>query len=163
MPQTPIKPANAILVGGNPLVQELTAEGSGIKPGRLVITGTATHQCKVATVATKETVIGVADVMPDITRQTVTSGVKNTGPDNATEYTAGDQVRVLKGPIRVLLVAGSGETINVGTRLEASGGGIVVTCTGDLSGETVADQIASAVTTKAGTADNEWLIADLLI
>ena len=162
MPQTPIKPANAILVSGNPLVQELTAEGEGIKPGRLVITGTAAHQCKIATAAKSTEVIGVVDVMPDVTRQKVTSGVKLTGPDNATEYTSGGQVRVLKGPIRVLLAAKSGEALTVGLRLQTTDSGLAIVCTGDLSGETVADQIASSVE-KRTTTDQEWIIADLLI
>jgi len=161
MPQTPIQPANAILVGGTPLVQELTVEGTGIKPGRLVIKGTAAYQCKVGTAAAKHEVLGVVDVMPDVTRQTVTSGAKVTGPDNATAYTAGDQVRVLKGPIRVLLVLKSGETITVGERLMCDDNGVVVTSTGAVSGAVVAD-VASAVEGVTST-DQEWIICDLLI
>ena len=155
MPQGLVKPSNAILYAGDPLYQELTAEGSGIKPGRLLITGSAETQCKVATEAGVATVIGVADIEATERRQTTTGA----DPDNATAYTAGDQVRVLRGDVVVMLVAGSGETINRGTRLEASGGGIVIAST---TGVNVVGYALTAKPTNGGN-DNEWILGKLTI
>ena len=150
MPQGLIKPSNAILYAGKPQYQELEAESTGIKPGRLVMTGTAEWQCKVGTAAGAATILGVADVEPTERRQTTTT----TDPDNATAYSAADQVRVLRGDVVVMVVAASGETINVGTRLEAGNAGVVK------AWATSPKDVGYALTAKPtnGGDDNEWIL-----
>jgi hypothetical protein len=43
-----VKPSNKILVGGNPIVEELITEGTSCKPGLFVKKGTADHQVQLA-------------------------------------------------------------------------------------------------------------------
>lgn len=152
MPQGPVLPTNAILYAGTPLVQELEAEGTLILPGRLVMTGSDAHQCKVGTAAGALTILGVADIQHD--HPLYESGQST--PDYATDYVAGDPVRVLRGDIVVMVVAKSGESIAVGDRLEAGDDGLVVEFA------TAGKMIGYALTAKSGD-DNEWILAKLTI
>jgi len=152
MPQGLIKPNNAILYAGEPEIQELEAEGTLILPGRLVMAGTAEYQCKVGTAAGAATILGVADVESGQRRQEAGT----TSPDCATDYDAGDQVRVLRGDIVVLVVAASGSTIAVGTRLEAVDAG----CVHQFA--TAPKDIGYALQAKTGN-DNTYILAKLTI
>ncbi len=154
MPQGVVLPTNAILYAGTPQVQELEAEGTLILPGRLVMTGTAGHQCKVGTVVGAATILGVADRQAE--HPLYEKGY--TDPDHATDYVAGDPVRVLRGDVVVMVVALAAEVIAVGTRLEAGDAGVVkahVPATGL--------DIGYALTAKAAGAENEWILAKLTI
>lgn len=55
-----VKPSNKILVGGEPLSEELVTEGTSVKPGLLVIKGTGDHQVGLAGDGARN-VLGVAD------------------------------------------------------------------------------------------------------
>ncbi len=110
-----VKPQNKILVGGAPLVEELQSEGTSIKPGLLVKKGTGDHQVALAGAVAKD-ILGVVDYDP---RYKIT----DTFPD-------GHPVRVLKGPIVVVLTLASGENVAKGARLEAAANGEVQAHTG---------------------------------
>lgn len=154
MPQGVVLPTNAILYAGEPLVQELEAEGTLILPGRLVMTGTAGHQCKVGTILGEAKILGVADIQAE--HPLHEKGF--TDPDHATDYVAGAPVRVLRGDVVVMVVAKSGETIAVGTRLQAGDAGVViphVVATGT--------SIGYALTAPVTGTENEWILAKLTI
>lgn len=123
MPQGKIQPSNAILESGTPIIQEYEAETvTHLAPGRLVITETNDWNITVATAASLG-VLGVADVPSD---EKLTSMQANETVSGAptTTFTAGDQVRVLRGDIVVKLLLVSGETITVGERIEAAANGM---------------------------------------
>jgi len=111
MPQGLVKPSNAVLYAGEPVIQEMEVlTATNMYPGRLVIHDTNEWDIKVAgTGATN--VIGVLDVEPNERRATI--------------YGAGDQARVLRGDIVVLLTAPAGTAIAVGDKLQPAADGKV--------------------------------------
>ena len=129
MPQGLIQPNNAILYAGEPQMQEFEAETvTGLAPGRLVITDTAEYQIQAGTAASI-IVLGVADV-PSDEKLTLMQTETASGVPLAT-FTAGDQVRVLRGDIVVKVLLKSGETITVGEKLECAALGMVQTASVD--------------------------------
>lgn len=155
MPQAKIIPTNAILVAGTPRVQELEVKTvTEFCPGKLVITDTNEWDCKVAGAAAAN-VLGVADVPSD---EKLTDYITESAAGTVTEtFTAKDQIRVLSGPIRVMLMALSGETIEVGTRLIAAANGLVA------AGATAGQCIGYAVTDPTLTSSCKWVLVDLII
>lgn len=146
MPQRPIQPTNAILVSGNPIYEEYEVEsGTSMYPGHLVIKGTGAHQINVAG-DNSVAVVGVLDVMPD----------KNLAEmyENSTTYSAGDQVRVIRGDCVVKLRKASGATITVGLKVQAAASGEV-----DQYATANAD-VGIAEEAKSGD-DAEWIIVKL--
>jgi hypothetical protein len=103
-----VKPSNAILVGGSPLVEELVTEGTSVKPGLLVIKGTGDHQVGLAGDGARN-VLGVVDSDP---RYKITDAFPDKHP-----------VRVLKGPIVVVCTLKSGQNVAKGARLDAAANG----------------------------------------
>lgn len=105
-----VKPSNKILVAGQPLVEELVTEGATVKPGMLVIKGTADHQVQPAGDGAKNP-LGVADYDP---RYKITDAYADKSP-----------VRVLKGPIVVVVTVASGNNVTKGQALVCAPNGEV--------------------------------------
>lgn len=105
-----VKPSNKILVAGSPLVEELVTEGATVKPGLLVIKGTGDHQVQPAGDGAKNP-LGVADYDP---RYKITDA-----------YADKSSMRVLKGPIVVLLTLASGNNVSKGQALVCAANGEV--------------------------------------
>ena len=149
---------NKILYAGTPVYQELEVETDAtIAPGRFLITGTAQHQCKVGTAGTVEA-IGVADVMAD--RKLTLMQTETAAGTPLDTYDAGEQIRVIRGPVIVKVLLKSGETITVGERVEVAANGMVVTEAVDGSGKAVAYAVENST---APATCCEWLLVQLLI
>lgn len=128
---------NSILYAGDPVIREfevLTA--TSMYPGRLVQTDTTNYQIKVGA-SDSALILGVLD--------------RESTELYTTIYGAGDQARVLSGDIIVWVVAASGATIGVGTRLYSAGSGLVDE--DDTSGVSV----GYSLHVKTGD-DNEWIL-----
>ena len=148
---------NAILYAGEPEIQEMEVlTTTALCPGKLVIADTTEYQCQVAPVDS-EIVLGVADV-PSNDRvkayYTPTAGGATTK-----DFTAGDQIRVLRGDIVVKLIAKSAETIVVGTRLVPAALGMVKA--GTTAGRVVGYSLE--IKTTELTACCDWLLVKLTI
>ena len=112
-PQWPRDPANSILVAGVPLEMEWEAYGT-IYPGDLVEFETTTCKVKAAQ-ADSNIVVGIADLaMASITQ-------RGASRDNA--YTAGDQVKVISGPIIVMGRIAASQDITCGDNLQPAASG----------------------------------------
>jgi hypothetical protein len=105
-----VKPYNKILVAGNPLEEELVTEGATVKPGLLVIKGTGDHQVQLAGDGAKNP-LGVADYDP---RYKITDA-----------FADKSSVRVLKGPIVVVVTLASGNNMSKGEALVCAANGEV--------------------------------------
>jgi len=148
---------NAILYAGQPEIQEMEVlTGTDFCPGRLVIADTAVYQCQVAG-AGSLLVLGVADVPSDKKLSWYWAAPANGEGDPAHDFEAKDQIRVLRGDIVVKLVAVSGATINVGTRVYPSTIGMVTNTV--VSGGTIGYSLE-----KKGTlAKADWVLVKLTI
>jgi len=121
--------ANAILYAGQPVYEEMEVlTTSEFCPGKLVIYDTTHYQCKCAGAAAAN-VIGVADVPSD--EKLTAYYTESAGGAVTKAFTAADQIRVIRGDCVVKVIAKSGETITVGTRLVAAANGMVAACTAD--------------------------------
>ena len=159
MPQGLITPNNSILYAGQPEIQEMEVETVGeFCPGKLVIVDTADYQCQVAGVDASD-VLGVADVPSD---QKLTAYFTPSAGGAVTKtFTAGDQIRVLRGDIVVKVILLSGETITVGERLAAAANGMVKAITADGPAE---DVVGYALDTPADMADKCcWILMKMTI
>lgn len=105
-----VKPTNKVLVGGNPIVEELETEGTAVKPRLLVVKGTGDHQVSPAG-AGATNALGVVDRDKEY-------GIDDAFPD-------GHPVRVLKGNIIVVLILAASQTITKGQKLMAAANGEV--------------------------------------
>jgi len=130
-----IKPTNKILVGGQPLVEELVTEGTSCKPGLFVVKGTADHQVGLAGDGAKNP-LGILDSDP---RYPIT----DTFPDK-------HPVRVLKGPIVVVATLASGNNVSKGQALVCAANG-QVKAAADISVQVPSG--ATAVTSTAAQPD----------
>ena len=155
MPQGLIQPANAILYAGQPVIQEMEVETvSEFCPGKLVIVDTEDYQCQVATVGAA-TVLGVADVPSD---KKLTDYITESAAGTVTTtFTVKDQIRVLRGDIVVKLMALSGETIAVGTKLVAAANGLVK------AGATAGQCIGYSLESPTLTTSCKWVLVKLTI
>lgn len=104
------KPTNKILVAGNPIIDECVTEGTSVKPGLLVVKGTGDHQVGLAGAGALN-VLGVVDIDP---RYKMTDTFADKFP-----------VKVLKGPIVVMLTLAASQTIAKGRRMQAAANGQV--------------------------------------
>jgi hypothetical protein len=148
---------NAILYAGQPEMQEMEVETvTTFGPGRLVIANTYNYTAQVAG-ATSSVVLGVADVPSD---QKLTAYYTPTAGGALTKtFTAKDQIRVLRGDIVVKLVAKSGETIVVGTRLISAAAGMVAA--GTTAGQVVGYSLEDATTRISACCD--WILVKMVI
>jgi hypothetical protein len=157
MPQGSVIPNNAILVAGQPIVLEKEARTiTDLAPGRLVITDTTDYQCTYAG-ADAANVIGVADCPGDKKLTDFTFTAK-TGVATAT-FTAGDQVLVLHGPIRVKAILLSGETVAIGDGLVPAAVGMVKKCTADSGAPE--DLVGKAASSSSASATCDWILMDM--
>ena len=148
---------NAILYAGEPEIQEMEVKTvTTFGPGRLVIADTTEYQCQVAG-AGSAIVLGVADVPSD---QKLTAYYTPTAGGALTKtFTAGDQIRVLRGDIVVKLVCDSAATIVVGTRLIAAAEGMVTS--GATAGQCIGYSLEDKTTEIAECCD--WVLVKLII
>lgn len=103
MPQGLVPSSNAILVAGIPLVEELEAETvTTSKPGKYVIRGTTDERFNVSG-DLSNVVIGIADVIA--------------GRLRSDAFEAGDQVRILSGPIVVMAIGLANQSFTKGQAL----------------------------------------------
>jgi hypothetical protein len=155
MPQGLIQPANAILYAGEPEIQELEVKtATNLAPGRLVIQDTNAWDVKVAGAAAL-LVLGVADVMSDKKLTDMQTEIATGAPLET--YSAGDQIRVLRGDIVVKCLAVSGATIAVGTRLIAAANGMVT------AGTTAGAVIGYSLEAPTLTSLCKWVLVKLTI
>jgi len=155
MPQGLIQPANAILYAGQPVIQEMEVETvSEFCPGKLVIVDTEDYQCQVSTNGSV-IVLGVADVPSD---EKLTDYITESAAGTVTTtFTAKDQIRVLRGDIVVKLMALSGETIAVGTKLVSAANGLVK------AGATAGQVIGYSLESPTLTSSCKWVLVKLTI
>ena len=158
MPQgnTAAMTANAILVAGEPIIVEKEAltVATGLAPGRLCITDTNDWSITFGTTSSTA-VIGVADV-PSDKKLTDYAFTAKTG-SLTTTFTAADQIRVLRGPIRVKVVLLSGETVVVGADLVPAVLGMVK------AGVTAGEVVGKAATSSSASATCDWILMDVTI
>jgi len=149
---------NKILYAGQPNYQEMEVQAdTTIAPGRLVVAGTAQYQIGIAGAAS-ELVIGVADIMAD---QKLTLMQTETAAGTPLKYySAGDQVRVIRGDAVVKLLAKSGQTIAVGTRVESAANGMIQKET--LSGDSTIGYSLEDASTRIATVC-KWVLVKLTI
>ncbi len=120
MPQYPVPTTHSIIVGGYPLYLELEA-ASEILPGDLVqFNSPAAGDCTIkAGVVDSQEIVGVAAISP----QSATTPPR--GGQRATGYAAGDQVKVVRGPLTIMLRVASSEQIQCGEFVQPAASGEV--------------------------------------
>ena len=121
MTQYPVPSSHSIVVGGLPLYMEFEAAlSSGILPGDLVQFNNPGADCTIKEgQADSTTVIGVADISP----QSATTPPR--GGDRTTAYAAGDQVKVVRGPLTVMLRIATNSDIACGDYVQPAASGEV--------------------------------------
>lgn len=123
MPQGMIQPNNAILAAGQPEIEEMEVETTTqFCPGKLVIVGTADYQCGPSTTDSVN-VLGVADCPSD--KKLTDYYTESAGGAVTVAFTAGDQIRVLRGDIVVKVILLSGGDVDKGERLVSAANGMV--------------------------------------
>lgn len=158
MPQgnTAAMTINAILQAGQPIVEEKEAltVATGLAPGRVAIMETNAWSITFAPTGSVLS-IGVCDV-PSDKKLTDYAFTAKTG-SLTTTFTAGDQVRVLHGPIRVKVVLISGTTVVVGTNLTSGALGMVTPAA------TAGQVIGKSASTVANSTTCDWILMDMTI
>jgi len=122
MTSYPVPSSNSIVVGGLPLYMEFeAASGSAILPGDLVqFNSPAGGDCTIKEGAADSTeIVGVADISP----QSATTPPR--GSSRTVAYAAGDQVKVVRGPLTVMLRVATSETIQCGEFVQPATSGEV--------------------------------------
>lgn len=111
MTSFPVPSNHSIVVGGLPLYMEFeAATSSAILTGDLVqFNNPGASDCTIKEGVDNSTeIIGVADISP----QSATTPPR--GGDRTTAYAAGDQVKVVRGPLTVMLRVATSEQIQCG-------------------------------------------------
>lgn len=149
----PVPPAHDVFVGGLPLYMEFeAASGSAILPGDLVQFNNPPSDCTIKEGAANSTsIIGVAGISP----QSATTPPR--GGDRTTAYAAGDQVKVLRGPITMMLRIATGETISCGEFVQPAASGEVKEyyCVTDNDCQRIAQALES---TSISTTTFQWAV-----
>jgi len=157
MPQGSVIPSNSILVAGQPIIVEKEARTvTDLAPGRLVITDTTDYQCTFAGDEAAN-VIGVCDV-PSDKKLTAFTFTAKTGAATVT-VAAGDQLRILRGPIRVKVILLSGESVAVGDGLVAAAIGMVK----KISSDGPEDMVGKAASSSSASTTCDWILMDMVI
>jgi hypothetical protein len=152
MPQHPVRPTNAILVSGQPIIEEYEVEtNTNMYPGKFVIKGTSAEQVLVAT-DNSVAVIGILDVMPD----------KNLAKmyTDATPYAAGDQVRVIRGDCVVMARVDHSAVITVGLKVQVGDDGNVDQYATPLADVGISEEAFTGTGSPGAQADN-WIMVHL--
>lgn len=151
MTQWPVPTTHSIVVAGMPLYMEFEAGSAGddILPGDLVEFVTNTDCTVKAGQADSTEVIGVADISP----QSATTPPR--GGDRLTAYAAADQVKVVRGPICVMLRIELGSTIGCGDYVQPAASGQVKEyyCVTDNDCQRIAQALES---TSVSTTTFQW-------
>jgi len=169
MPQWPVPAANGILVGGLPLFHEYEAYET-IYPGYVVSYTGATSPVTIQACAFGEDPVGVA-IMAMADQEGHGSWRKPDCDDVAAvtrdlPYQAADQVKVVSGPVFVMLVLDASQTLVPGDKVQcsASTSGMVQEFYCDGTTSDPCDLVAESmehVVTAAG--ECEYFLAKLLI
>ena len=128
MPQWPVAPSNAILVGGLPLFHEYEAYAT-IYPGFVVEFTGADDPALITYCSDGGNPVGVADIA--MAYQTGRGSWRKPSCENVESstkdlpYLSGDQVEVISGPVIVMLVLDANENIIPGDKLMCAGSGLV--------------------------------------
>lgn len=151
MPVWPVASNNSIFVGGLPLIEEFEA-ASEIYPGDLVEFQNDDANDKRIKAGTNDSnaIIGVADITAD--NKALRGGKRSSA------YAAEDVVKVIKGPINVMLRLAANQDIDRGDMLQpaASGEAKEYQCGTDNACQLVAQSLEDVVTyTAAG-----WVLVE---
>lgn len=151
MTQYPVPSSHSIVVGGLPLYMEIeAASGSAILPGDLVQFNNPGTDCTVKEGQADSTnVIGVADISP----QSATTPPR--GGDRTTAYAAGDQVKIVRGPLTVMLRIATSADIACGDYVQPAASGEVkeYICVTDNDCQRIAQALE---TTSVSTTAFQW-------
>jgi len=120
MPQYPVPTTHSIIVGGLPLYLEFEA-ASEILPGDLVqFNSPAAGDCTIKAGANNsQEIVGVAAISP----QSATTPPR--GGERAEAYIAEDQVKVVRGPLTIMLRVAASEEIQCGEFVQPAASGEV--------------------------------------
>ena len=122
MTSYPVPTTNSIVVGGMPLYMEFeAATSSAILPGDLVqFNSPAAGDCTIKEGAADSTeIIGVADISPQSTTTPPRGSSRTVG------WAAGDRVKVVRGPLTVMLRVATSEQIQCGEFVQPAASGEV--------------------------------------
>ncbi len=154
--QWPVPTTHSIVVAGLPLYMEFeqgTETGTAaILPGDLVEFTSPGADCTVkAGQADSETIIGVADISP----QSATTPPR--GGDRTTAYAAGDQVKIVRGPLLVMLRIATSQDIACGEFVQPAASGEVKAyiCVTDNDCQRIAQAME---TTSISTTTFQWAL-----
>ena len=151
MTQWPVPTTHSIVVGGLPLYMEIeAATSSAILPGDLVQFNNPGSDCTVKEGQDDSTsIIGVADISP----QSATTPPR--GGDRTTAYAAGDQVKIVRGPLTVMLRIAKNADIACGDYVQPAASGEVKEyyCVTDNDCQRIAQALE---TTGASTLVMQW-------
>lgn len=147
MPQGLVKPANQVLVAGNPLIVEMeigaAATPAKMLPGILVIFDSTDSSVKEAASAKADNVVGFLDVAPDKLE--------------ADHYAVGDQARVIMGECIAKLTLLASENVTRGDPLvSAADGKVAKQAVGAMGGQ--GSVIGWALESSNVTVDAEILV-----
>jgi hypothetical protein len=148
------KPDNAILFAGVPLEMEFEASGT-ILPGDVVEFDTADCPKIKAGQADSDIILGVADLAP------ASATTPPRGSSRTVAYASGDQVKVISGPIIVMLRLAASEDITCGDHLQAAASGEVkeFVCGTDNACQLLAQSLE---TLSVNTLSFQWVLAKWL-
>ncbi len=120
MGQYPQPTTHSIIVGGLPLYLEFEA-ASDILPGDLVqFNSPAAGDCTIkAGVVDSTEIVGVADISPQ------SASTPPRGGERAEAYIVGDQVKVVRGPLTIMLRVAASEQIQCGEFVQPADSGEV--------------------------------------
>ena len=151
MPVWPVASTHSIFVGGLPLIEEFEA-ASEIFPGDLVEFNNADANDKTIKAGTNDSaaIIGVADITAD--------NKALRGGKRASAYAAEDVVKVIKGPINVMLRLAAAQDIARGEMLQPAASGEVKAyqCDTDNPCQLVAQSLEDVVT----YTDASWVLVE---
>jgi len=152
MPVWPVASDNSIFVGGSAIVIEEFEASEEIYPGDLVQFTNADALDKTVKPATdgSSSVIGVADIS---VHNSALRGGKRTLP-----YATADVVKVIKGPINVMLRLKGGEDIDRGEMLMPAASGEVKAY--NCATETSCTLIAQSLEDKVNYTDVEFILVE---
>jgi len=154
MPVWPVASDNSIFVGGLPMIEDYEASEE-IYPGDLVEFTNADANDKTIKPGTNDSVaiIGVADISVD--------NIALRGGKRSSAYAAKDVVKVIKGPINVMLRLAGSQDIDRGEMLGPAASGEVkeYECVTDTPCQLIAQSLEDVVTYTAAS----WVLVELKI
>lgn len=151
MGQWPTPTTNSIVVAGLPLYMEFEhGDGTAILPGDLVEFNSPPTDCTVkAGQDNSESIIGVADISPE------SATTPPRGGSRTVAYAEGDQVKIVRGPLLVMLRIATGQDIQCGEFVQPAASGEVKAyiCVTDNDCQRIAQAME---TTEVSTTSFQW-------